>query len=241
MKNIKKLLEKRLPKPVFQLLAKIGKWAEEYGSSAYLVGGCVRDLLLGVKNLDLDITLEANAIEFVQFLKTKIELSAKTYRKFGTATITLAGGFKIDLASARRESYAHPAALPTVFLSSINDDLGRRDFSINAMAVNINPDNFGQPLDLFNGQKDLQQAKIRVLHDNSFIDDPTRILRAIRFEQRYGFKIEPKSLKLMHNAIASGLLEKLSGARFKREFNLLLKEKQPQKVIARFNQLLNLK
>ena len=240
-KNIGKLLKQKLPIRIFKIIHRIGSFAEENGFSVYIVGGFVRDVLLGVKNLDLDIVVEGNAIDFVKVLRDKISLNVLTYPRFGTATIALSDGLKIDVAGVRKENYAYPAALPTVSPSSIKKDLFRRDFTINAIAVKINHSNFGQLLDLFEGQKDLLEGKIRVLHDRSFIDDPTRILRAIRFEQRYHFKIEPKTFKLMREAIASGLLERLTRPRLGREFILLLKEKKPLEAISRFKRLCGLK
>jgi tRNA nucleotidyltransferase (CCA-adding enzyme) len=240
-KKIEKLLKKKLPVRLFRLICKIGKAAEDYGVSAYLVGGCVRDLLLSVKNLDLDVVVEGDAIALVGLLKKELKVGVLTHPRFGTATITLPDGFKIDIASSRKEHYAYTAALPQVEFSAIKEDLFRRDFTINALAVKINRKNFGQLLDLFDGQRDLKKGKIRVLHEMSFQDDPTRIVRAIRFEQRYDFKIEPKTFKLMRKALSSRLLEKLSCFRLGREFILLLKEEKPLKAILRFDRLCGLK
>lgn len=239
-KNINKLLKKRLPAKIFNLIRKIGKAAEDYGLSAYLVGGCVRDLLLGVKNLDLDIVVAGDAIALVGELKKELKAEVLTHPRFGTATVTLPGGFKIDFASARREKYASSAALPSVSFSSIKEDLSRRDFSINALALKINKGEFGELLDLFGGQKDLAAKKIRVLHNKSFIDDPTRVFRAIRFEQRLNFKIEPNTFKLMRQVKSARLLEKLSRFRLGREFILFLKEEKPLPAILRFERLYGL-
>ena len=240
-KNLAKILKQRLPTRIFKIIRRVGNIAEDKGISVYIVGGFIRDILLGVENLDLDIVIEGEAIAFVKFLKEKINIDTVTHPRFGTATVTLPGGSKIDFASARKEHYAYAACLPNVTFSSIREDLFRRDFSINAMAVKINRNDFGQLLDLFSGQKDLLEKQIRVLHDRSFIDDPTRILRAIRFEQRYNFKIEADTFKLMRRALASGLLERLTRPRLGREFILLLKEEKPLKAIARFDQLCGLK
>ncbi|NQS99962.1 MAG: CCA tRNA nucleotidyltransferase [Candidatus Omnitrophica bacterium] len=230
-----------LPRNISSVMRKIGNIADANGLAVYLVGGCVRDILLEVENLDLDIVVEGNALEFIKLLRSEIDLDVLTHPRFGTATVTLPNGFKIDFTSARKENYAHPAALPSVTFSSINDDLFRRDFSINALAAKIDRSNFGQLLDLFEGQKDLKAARVRILHDQSFIDDPTRIVRAIRFAQRYNFRIESETLKLMRQAIASGLLKKISRFRLGREFILLLKEKQPLPAIELFDQLCGLK
>jgi tRNA nucleotidyltransferase (CCA-adding enzyme) len=240
-KNIKKLLERRLPASALRMIKRLGALADEYGISAYLVGGCVRDLLLGVKNLDLDIVVEAEAIDFAQFLQNKKKLQVISHRKFGTATLKLANGFKIDLASARREFYSSPAVLPRVSPSHIQQDLRRRDFTINTLAVKINRADFGLLLDPFQGRRDLTQKRIRILHDRSFIDDPTRILRAIRFEQRFEFAIEPHSFRLMRKAIAAGLLARLSRFRLGREFILFLKEQNMLKAVLRFDKLCGLR
>ncbi|MFC1630994.1 hypothetical protein ACFL2I_00360, partial [Candidatus Omnitrophota bacterium] len=186
-KNISELLKQKLPPRIISLIRKIGAIGQDHGFPAYLVGGFIRDLLLGADNLDLDIVVEGDGLRFASLLQERIVLKVTGHKRFGTATITLPSGFKIDLASARRESYAHPAALPSVSQSSIKEDLFRRDFTINALAMAINRDDFGRLLDLLAGQQDLIKKKIRVLHDRSFIDDPTRIIRAIRFAQRYNF------------------------------------------------------
>lgn len=239
-RNVAQLLKQKLPVSVFRLIRKIGNLAEDNSFSAYIVGGFVRDLLLDVKNLDLDIVVEGEALDFVKILQGIIDVKIVAHPKFGTATVSLHDGFKIDFASARKEEYIHPAALPRVCLSSIREDLFRRDFTINALAIRIGREDFGRLLDMFNGQKDLENGKIRVLHEKSFIDDPTRIIRAIRFEQRYNFKIEPKTFKLIQKALASGLPNRLSRFRLGREFILLLKEEKPLKAVLRFNQLCGL-
>lgn len=240
-KNITQLIKRALPANILRFVRKMGVLAEDKDLDAYIIGGFVRDVLLGVSNLDLDIVLEDGAIDFASSLKDKFGLKLIVHKRFGTATITLPSGVKIDFATSRREAYAHPAALPTVTFSSLRNDLYRRDFTINALAIKINKSNFGQLVDLFGGGKDLREGQIRVLHEGSFIDDPTRILRAIRFEQRYNFSLEPKTFKLLRQAIALGLLQRLSRFRLGREFLLLLKENQPQKMVLRFDQLCGLK
>ena len=240
-RNLAQLLKRRLPARVFRIIRKIGNLAEDNDFAAYIVGGFVRDVLLGVKDLDLDIVVEGDALKFVRFLKEKMDLDITTHPRFGTASATLPCGFKIDIASSRKEYYAHPGALPEVEFSSLKEDLFRRDFTINALAIEISRHNFGRLLDLFDGRKDLSEGKIRVLHARSFIDDPTRIFRAVRFEQRYNFKIEPKTFRLMRKSITARLLEKLSHFRLGREFILLLKEEKPLKAILRFNRLCGLK
>ena len=229
-----------MPAQVFNLIRKIGNLAQERGFSAYIVGGFVRDFLLGIGNLDLDIVLETDALDFVKILKDKFKLNVVTHRRFGTATVTMPSGFKIDIASAREEYYPYASALPAITYSSIKEDLFRRDFTINALAIKINRDNFGQLLDLFDGLKDLTEGKIRVLHGKSFIDDPTRILRAIRFEQRYNFTIEENTARLIEQAKRKGMLRKLSRFRVGDELILILKEEDPLKSLKRIYRLCGL-
>jgi tRNA nucleotidyltransferase (CCA-adding enzyme) len=229
-----------LPTRLFRIVRKIGNIAEENGLSVYIVGGFVRDLLLGVKNLDLDIVVEGSALDLIKLVKKEIDLTAVAHPRFGTAHVTLSDGFKIDIASARKEHYGYAGSLPSVTFSSIEDDLFRRDFTINTLAIKINPQSFGRLLNLFGGAKDLEEKKIRVLHNKSFIDDPTRILRAIRFEQRYNFTIEKHTKKLLYQARQLRLLKKLSRFRIGDEIILILKEDNPLKSIMRLSAIFGL-
>lgn len=174
---------RKLPKEIQDLISKAARVASGNNISAYLVGGFVRDLLLGVKNLDLDIVVEGDGIKFAQDFAHTLKAKLILHRRFGTATITLGYNLKIDIATARKETYPYPACLPVVTSGTIEDDLARRDFTINAMAISIMQKDFGRFIDLLYGKHDLYHKKIRVLHNLSFIDDPTRILRAIRFEK----------------------------------------------------------
>ena len=229
---------KKLPDEARDLLFLIGDMAFVNNVRAYLVGGCVRDLLLAEKNLDLDIVIEGNGIKFAEELAGAFNTKLTRHKRFGTATLEfLNHRLKIDIATARKEFYPQPAHLPVVEPGSLKDDLRRRDFSINAMAVSINKDGFGELIDLFGGMKDLKNKKIRILHGLSFIDDPTRILRAIRFEQRYGFKIEPQTLKFLRKTVALFMLEKVEPQRIRDDLILILKEKAPLKVIKRLKKL----
>ncbi len=155
-----------------------------------MVGGFVRDLFLGIKNYDLDIVVEGEGIKFARELGKDLGGRVRSHEKFGTAIVILADGFKIDVATARREFYEYPAAFPKVELSSIKKDLYRRDFTINAMAIQLNQKYFGKLIDFFGGQRDLRKGIVRVLYNLSFVEDPARIIRAIRFEQRYNFKMD---------------------------------------------------
>ena len=208
---------KHINKNTTHLLKRIGARANSMGYKAFLVGGTVRDLILGVKNLDLDIVVEGAAIKLGEKLSEEFGGTLVAHKQFGTCTLTLKNKLKIDFATARRETYEKPAALPDVRPSSLKNDLARRDFTINAMAISINKDDFGRFIDPFGGRRDLARGVIKVLHKGSFIDDPTRIFRAARFESRPGFSIETKTLRLMKSAIKKGMLAKLSKYRIKKE------------------------
>lgn len=227
--NIKNKLEK-IDKDHLQLLIDIGDVASKNGVKAYLVGGMVRDLLLGYENLDIDITVENDSLKLADALVKTFpdsKLSAK-HDRFHTAKVIFNMGGRlipVDLASTREEIYKHPAALPEVRVSELQKDLIRRDFTINALAVSILPHDFGEVVDLFCGLDDLKNKRIRILHDKSFVDDPTRMIRAIRFAEKLNFKIEDKTLKLLNEAINSGqfdnLIEKIRGDRVKIELRYL--------------------
>jgi tRNA nucleotidyltransferase (CCA-adding enzyme) len=227
----------KLPQEVQKLIRLAGDIALRNHMRAYLVGGFVRDLILGLENLDLDLAVEGNGIRFAEALAVHLQGKIIRHRQFGTATILTRRQLKIDVATARREIYPQPAHLPQVSPGTLKDDLFRRDFTINAMAIDISEAEFGALIDLFGGKKDLGAGKIRVLHDLSFIDDPTRILRAVRFEQRYDFHIEAQTLRLLKQAVKKRMLEKLQPQRLRDELILALKEKKPLKVIRRLKQL----
>ena len=198
-----------------------GELAQKRGQKLYLVGGVVRDLLLGRENFDLDLVVEGDAIALAQELAEARQCKLVTHQRFGTAKLTWDGG-SADLATARSETYAKACALPTVNPSTIRDDLLRRDFTINAMAVALTPDLYGQLLDLYGGLSDLEGKLVRVLHGKSFIDDATRIWRAIRYEQRLSFHLESETLELVKRD--AGYLKKVSGDRIRHELELILKE-----------------
>lgn len=232
-----KLLKETIPKKIFELLKQIGEIAQEEHYRVYLVGGVVRDLLLGVENLDLDLAVEKDAIGFARILAERLEGGIKNPTRFGTVVFCLHGYPKIDLATARKEFYEYPAALPEVQFSSIKQDLYRRDFTINAMAIKLNPGNFGELVDFFGGRQDLKKETIRALHSFAFAEDPTRILRAVRFEQRYHFKMEPQTLKFLRDTLKMSLLEKLTGERVRDELVHLLSEEKPCLALHRLQEL----
>ena len=199
-----------------QMVAKRAQQADAV--NVYLVGGVVRDLLLGRANFDIDFVVEGNAIEFAEGLQGQQGGQLTAFKPFGTAKWKPTGENEalghIDFASARYEFYEHPTALPTVYDSSIKLDLQRRDFTINTLAVQISPVSmFGRVVDFYGGVRDLEAKLIRVLHTLSFIDDPTRILRAFRFERRLGFKIEERTAELVQTALP--MLGRITGERLR--------------------------
>ncbi|MFH1339132.1 MAG: hypothetical protein ABIH40_04765 [Candidatus Omnitrophota bacterium] len=227
----------RLPKDILNLIYLARNVAVKKRTHAYLVGGFVRDLILGVPNFDLDIVVEADAFMFASELAERLGAGLKTHPRFGTATIAAPGKIKIDIATARSEKYPHPASLPVVSPGEVRQDLARRDFTINALAIDLLPGNFGRLVDYYHGAGDLRAKVIRVLHDLSFIDDPTRIIRAVRFEQRFKFRIERRTLELLKGAKNSGMLKRVSAHRLRDEIVLILKERRAYNCISRLNRL----
>jgi tRNA nucleotidyltransferase (CCA-adding enzyme) len=237
VKNLAKKMERLLPKDIIALLKRIGRMSNSSGSAAFVVGGIVRDTILGKKNLDLDIVVEGEAIKLGHKLAKELGAAIVVHKKFGTCTLYTKERLKIDLATARREVYEKPAALPVVEFSSLKDDLVRRDFTINAMAVSINKESFGQLIDFFGGERDLARGRIRVLHDGSFLDDPTRIFRAVRFESRFSFTIDRRTEELILSALDASMFEKVEPQRIRDELILILKEPEPLKAVRRMAQL----
>jgi len=206
--------------------------AAERRENLYLVGGAVRDLLLGESNYDLDLVVEGEGPALAAALAPDSKLTV--HRRFGTAKFRWQQ-WSVDLATARRESYSRPGALPRVTPGSIGDDLWRRDFSVNAMAIALNPRSFGSFMDLYDGREDLGAGLLRILHERSFIDDATRIWRGLRYEQRLGFKFERNTLRLLkENAV---MLDTISGDRLRYELECVLAEECPERVIRRAAQL----
>ncbi len=235
--NITELINERLPDKVTGLLYLIGQKAEKEGYRVYGVGGFVRDILLGKENIDIDLVVEEDAIGLAKILAEYLNGELKTFPQFQTATLTLPSYPRVDLATARVEYYAFPAANPEVERSTIKQDLYRRDFTINTMAVELNISFFGRLLDFFNGREDLKKGLIRVLYNLSFVEDPTRIFRAIRFETRLGFKIEEQTLLFIKNAVETGVINKLAGEKLHEEFRLVFQELDFPKAINRLNNL----
>jgi tRNA nucleotidyltransferase (CCA-adding enzyme) len=232
-KMISKLMKERFPERIHNLLMEFGRVGDALGYAVYAVGGFVRDLLLRVENFDVDIVVEGDGIRFAEEFEKKFPCRIRTHRKFGTAIILFPDGLKVDVATARWEVYDSPAALPTVESASIKMDLYRRDFTVNTLAIQLNPKSFGELIDFFGGVKDVKEKTIRVLHNLSFVEDPTRVFRAIRFEQRFGFQIGKHTQNLMRNAVKVGFLERLSGGRVLSEIILILQEEDPLSALKR--------
>ncbi|NJB66812.1 tRNA nucleotidyltransferase (CCA-adding enzyme) [Desulfobaculum xiamenense] len=223
-RNVRIMLRDRLPRELFNILLRAGELARDVGMEAYAVGGFIRDILLNTPNSDLDLVVEGDGIAFARTLAQSMGGRVRAHHKFRTAVVILENGQRIDVATARLEYYEYPAALPTVELSSIKMDLYRRDFTINALAVQLNPANFGKLVDFFGAQRDIKNRVVRVLHSLSFVEDPTRILRAIRFAKRYNFRIGGQTDRLIRNAMQLDMIPKLSGSRIFHELNLIFEE-----------------
>jgi len=232
--NLASKMEKQLPAELVNFMWFAGELAHTRGERIYLVGGVVRDLLLGQANFDLDLVVEGNAIELAQQLKKLNRGKITTYPRFNTAKLQW-DKWSVDLATARSETYDKPGTLPSVKPSSIDNDLSRRDFTINAMAIGLNPGYYGKLVDLYGGRNDLKHKLIRVLHEKSFTDDATRIWRGLRYEQRLDFHLERNTLKLLKRDIP--MLDTISGDRIRYEIECILGEKYPEKVFRRAQEL----
>ena len=235
-RNLNALIVDYLTRDMIQLLQTIGGVADRLGHNAFAVGGFVRDLLLKKPNLDLDIVIEGDGIGFAKALAAHLDGRYRTHDRFKTAVVLMPNGFKIDIATARLEYYEYPAAMPTVELSSIKLDLYRRDFTINAMAIQVNQEQFGTLIDFFNSQNDLKQKSIKVMHNLSFVEDPSRIFRAVRLEQRMGFQISPHTKRLITNAVSMKLFGKSEDPRFLSELKIIFSEENPLPAIQRLSE-----
>ncbi len=233
-RNLSTLIRDRFPEGVYRILVLAGKVADDMGANAYLVGGSVRDLLLGHANLDIDVVIEGDGIRFAKELAERLKAKVRSHHRFGTANITL-DKLKLDVATARTEYYESPAALPKVEMSSIKKDLYRRDFTINTLAIKLNARSFGLLIDFFGGQRDLREKTIRVLHNLSYVEDPTRAFRAVRFAERFGFKLSRHSENLIKSAIQMDLFERLSGSRLCDELLIAFSETNPVKTLKRLS------
>ncbi len=223
-------LKIKLPSELINLLRLATREAGEKNQHLYLVGGVVRDLLLGITNLDLDIVVEGDALTLAKKLAQTKQAKLKLHPRFATATIHW-NNWRVDIATARTEIYEKPGTLPIIVPGTIYDDLKRRDFTINAMAINLNPNHYGELLDPYGGINDLNKKFIRIIHNNSFTDDATRIWRGLRYEQRLNFEIEAKTLRLLKRDVP--MINTISGDRLRNELELVLKESYPEKIFER--------
>jgi len=239
--EIQQLLKGTLPAPLLELLVQARDTANKMGYSLYVVGGFVRDLLLGLTTLDLDLVVEGDAIALARELAKHLRGRVRSHDRFGVAKVILGGTAGtnlppwLDFVTARTEFYQHPTALPEIERSSIKQDLYRRDFTINTMAICLDRDRYGALLDFYGGERDLREKLIRVLHNLSFVEDPTRILRAVRLEQRLGFSIETRTAELINDAL--DLLDRVTGQRLRHELDLILDEQAPGEIVKRLAEL----
>lgn len=238
-----------LGEAVATLVARIAHTAQEERLTLYMVGGVVRDLFLGVPNMDIDFVVEGDGIQFAKHLQSLYGGEVHSFSPFGTAKWHLdaqtaqalridpeAIPSHIDFATARNEFYAHPTALPTVYSGSIKLDLARRDFTINTLAVQLSPVNaLWRIIDVFGGMNDLRERVLRVLHSLSFVDDPTRVLRAVRFAERLAFVIEPRTAELIASSLP--MMGRITGERLRNELNLMLQEQHPERALLKLEAL----
>ncbi len=231
-------LEATLPGPMRAILWRAAQLAGEHGWQIYLVGGYLRDLLLKLPDYDVDVSVVGDAVSLARWLAAEARASVEVYERFGTATLYPEGvRGHIDFVTARHEWYEAPGALPSVRPGSIYDDLARRDFTINAMALTVTLQGVGPLLDPHGGLPDLEARLIRVLHDRSFLDDPTRIFRAVKLAVRLGFTVEPHTLDLLKQAVHEGALRALSVDRITNELLLVMKEHRAARILTTLREL----
>jgi len=235
-RKVTHIMQERLSKRFQHILKEIGHIAEEMSYNTYLVGGFVRDLLLGRKNEDIDIVVEGDGILFARTYAKKAHARIHAHEKFGTAVVIFQDGFKIDVATARTEHYSSPAAMPTVEKSSIKLDLYRRDFTINTLVIHLNSDRFGTLIDFFGAYQDIKEKVVRVLHNLSLVEDPSRVFRAIRFEQRFDFHIGKLTDHLIKNSVKMDFVKQLGGRRVLAEIRLILQEDDPLPAVRRMHE-----
>ena len=232
--NLSDKIGKQLPAELVNFMQVAGRVAASQGQNLYLVGGVVRDLLLGRTNLDLDLVVEGNAIELAQQLAKINQGKITTYPQFNTAKLQWSK-WSADIATARSETYTKPGALPRVKPSSIESDLSRRDFTVNTLTIYLSPSRYGELIDLYGGRNDLEYKLVRILHEKSFTDDATCIWRGLRYEQRLNFQLEPNTLRLLQRDIP--MLDTISGDRIRYELECILQEEFPEKILRRAKEL----
>jgi tRNA nucleotidyltransferase (CCA-adding enzyme) len=232
--NLARQVEQYLPRQIQELVKDISGQAAKLGQRVYIVGGVVRDLLLGYPNFDLDLVVEGDAVKLAQQVAETSQAKLLAHHRFGTAKLRYEN-FTLDLATARKETYDKPGALPAVTPGTLQDDLIRRDFSINAMAISLAPNDYGKLVDPYNGRSDLEHRLIRILHPGSFSDDATRILRGVCYEQRFDFEFEAQTARLLKRDIP--MLDTISGDRIRHELEHIFEEDRPELVIKRLGEL----
>ena len=230
----------KIPAGQARVLRQIGVLAGRVGAGAYAVGGCVRDWHLGLTVVDLDVAVEGDGIALARAWAHRWPGAVREHAQFGTASVERPrGGLRrIDFATCRTETYAEPAAYPKITPGRLDDDLFRRDFTINAMAVALSPGSFGTLVDPFGGRDDLARRLLRVLHPRSFEDDPSRILRGIRFAARFKLRWDPDTRRALESAVAAGWLGRLNAGRLQRELERMLDEPDPRVCLRQFERLL---
>jgi tRNA nucleotidyltransferase (CCA-adding enzyme) len=226
-----------LPPDVVEALRSLGAIGGDNGYMVHVVGGFVRDMVMGRRNLDIDLVVEGDGIEFAEKVAEHLGIRVKVHRRFGTAVLVFSRTLHVDVASSRTEYYTRPGALPTVERSSLRQDLFRRDFTINAMAACLDPACYGSIMDPFAGLDDVRSRTLRVMHALSFVEDPTRILRAARFECRFGFTMDPHTRSLAVRAVELGVLDEVSGARLREELYDILGDPTPASTFSRLAEL----
>jgi tRNA nucleotidyltransferase (CCA-adding enzyme) len=236
MEQVGDLLESACGAETLKLLRRIGIRARELGMKTYLVGGTVRDILKGEKNIDLDISVEGDAETFIENWNEP-DCRVTVHGHYKTGTIVFSNGAKVDIATARREFYEYAAAMPEVSSDSLKQDLGRRDFSVNAMAVSLGEEDWGTLIDFYGGRRDLRDGILRVLHNLSFVEDPSRLLRGVRLEQRLKMRFEDNTMRLLNSALRGGLLGRLSSPRVRTELEIDCMERAPKKLMIRMEEL----
>lgn len=236
VENVSHLMEDSFSLKTLSLLRRVGARAHDLGMKAYLVGGTVRDILMGVSNTDIDISVEGDAEKLVMSWDEP-GCKATLHGRYKTGTITFPDGEKVDVATARREFYEYAAATPTVQNSSLKQDLSRRDFTVNAMSISLSDDDWGTLTDNYGGRADLKDKLLKILHNLSFVEDPSRVLRGIRLEQRLNMKFEGNTMRLLKSAVKGGLLDLLSTTRIRAELELNAKESCFRKIVMRMQEL----
>jgi tRNA nucleotidyltransferase (CCA-adding enzyme) len=238
--NLWDRLQTALPPGQARILVNLGHLARRKNTGLYLVGGAVRDLLMGrsMQTPDLDLVVEGDAIALAHAASMELRAALSMHKQFGTATLSFENGASVDLATARTETYKNPGALPRVQAAdTILQDLARRDFTINALAASVASEQPGELVDPHGGADDLEQGLLRVLHPDSFMDDPTRIFRGIRFQHRFDFGFEYETNTLLHSALDAEILHRLSGARLRKEITACFEDPARVSIINELNGL----